>query len=57
MYFSEVKKSGGRIIPTVWTMVNDLKENHRTTLILNEIEFDIKIPEKIFSLRELEKGD
>ena len=57
MYFSEVKKAGGRIIPTVWTMVNDLKKNHRTTLTLNEIEFDIKIPENIFSLRELEKGD
>lgn len=56
MTFSEVKNMGGRTLPTVWTMENDLKKGHKTTLKLEEIEFDIKIPDRIFSLRELERG-
>jgi len=57
MTFTEVKKMGGRKLPTVWTMINDRKKNHRTTFTIENIEFDIKIPNRVFSLRELEKGD
>jgi len=57
MTFSDVRTMSGRKLPTVWTMINDRKKNHRTTFAIEEIEFDIKIPDRTFSLRELERGD
>ncbi|RMG67077.1 MAG: outer membrane lipoprotein-sorting protein [Calditrichaeota bacterium] len=56
LLFSEVKKMGGRTIPTRWVMINRQKENHRTEIRLLQAEFDIPIPERMFSLRELERG-
>lgn len=55
MKFEKIKKMGGRIIPTVWTVVNNRKEGHITQFIYNEAKFDIKIPQRIFSYRELER--
>lgn len=55
MKFEKIKKMGGRIIPTVWTVVNNRKKGHITQFIYNEAKFDIKIPSKIFSYRELER--
>jgi outer membrane lipoprotein-sorting protein len=57
MSFSEVEKMGGRTIPTKWTMQNVAKEGHSTTLKLLSMKFDINIPDRIFSFRELERGN
>jgi len=55
MKFEEIKKIGGRTIPTVWTIINNKKEGNITKFIYNEVEFDIKISGRIFSFKELEK--
>lgn len=57
MSFSEVQNMGGRTIPTKWTMQNVAKEGHSTTLKLLSMKFDINIPDRIFSFRELERGN
>lgn len=57
MSFSEVEKMGGRTIPTKWTMKNVAKEGHSTTLKLLSMEFNINVPDRIFSFRELERGN
>lgn len=57
MTFTEIEKMGGRTIPTKWTMHNVAKEGHSTTLKLLSMEFNINIPERIFSFRELERGN
>jgi outer membrane lipoprotein-sorting protein len=53
--FEDIKKMSGRVIPTKWSIVNNKKTGHTTEFIYNEVEFDIKIPSRIFSYRELEK--
>ncbi len=57
MEFKEIKKIGGRKLPTVWRMVNMVKKGHSTTFKILSMQFDIRIPDRIFSFRELEKGN
>ena len=57
MVYDNVKTMGGRAIPTTWTMYNKIKEGHRTEFIILDIAFDISIPDRIFSFRELERGN
>ncbi len=56
MAFSDVAMVGGRKIPTRWVMINDAKEGHRTEFKILTAQFDISISNRIFSLRELERG-
>jgi outer membrane lipoprotein-sorting protein len=53
--FEDIKKMSGRVIPTKWIIINNKKTGHSTEFIYNEVEFDINIPSRIFSYRELEK--
>ena len=55
MQFSDYKVMGGRKIPAMWKFVSNRKENHYTEFIIEKVEFDIKIPGRIFSRRELER--
>lgn len=55
MTFSEIKEMGGRVLPTYWEMVPVKKEGRMTTLRILEAEFDIPIPEEIFTLRNLKR--
>jgi outer membrane lipoprotein-sorting protein len=57
MVYSDVKRVGGRALPTTWTMYNNRKEGHRTEFKIVDIAFNIPIPDRIFSLRELERGN
>jgi outer membrane lipoprotein-sorting protein len=57
MVFSDVRTVGGRVIPTKWTMHNKLKEGHRTEFVIKDAAFNINIPDRIFSFRELERGN
>ncbi len=54
MVMSDFKAMGGRLIPTVWTMYNSDK-THSTEIKMEKASFDERIPNSIFSLRELEK--
>lgn len=56
LLYSDYKNLGGRIIPSRWTMINNIKTGHKTEFEIQEIVFDAKIDERIFSFKELEKG-
>ncbi len=56
MEFLEIKQFGKRKLPSIWTMHSNIKENSSTYFKIIEMEFDIKISDRIFSFQELEKG-
>jgi outer membrane lipoprotein-sorting protein len=56
LLFSDVDTVGSRTIPTTWTMYDDIEEDHRTTMKILDMEFDIPIRDGVFSKRELESG-
>jgi len=53
---SEIKKMGGRTIPTVMTMVPVTKKGKKTVMVINSIRFDVPISEDVFSLSKLKGG-
>lgn len=57
LVYSEIRDEGGRTIPTSWTMYNDTKNGHVTIFHILKITFDRPIPEEIFSLQELQRGN
>jgi len=57
MEFSNYKLMGGRKLPTTWTMINDADPGHRTEFEIVNISFDIKISDRVFSFKELERRD
>ncbi|MCF8239922.1 MAG: outer membrane lipoprotein-sorting protein [Melioribacteraceae bacterium] len=57
MEFSGVMKMDDRLMPTRWAMHNNIKEGNSTVIEVIKMEFDIKLNERIFSFRELERGN
>ncbi len=57
MSYTDIKNFHGRIMPAKWTMYNVAKKGHETTIIVDDMHFDIKIPDRIFSYQELERGN
>lgn len=55
MVYSDIRKAGGRMIPTTWTMVNMVREGRRTEFRIIDITFDQPVPDRMFSFRELER--
>jgi outer membrane lipoprotein-sorting protein len=56
MVYSDIRRFGNRTIPSKWTMINNLKQGHRTEFEILDAQFDVKISDRIFSFQELEKG-
>jgi len=56
MEYSEYRVLGGRKIPSKWTMVNNVKKDHRTEFQILDAQFNVTLSERIFSFQELEKG-
>ncbi|MBN2309418.1 MAG: outer membrane lipoprotein-sorting protein, partial [Candidatus Hydrogenedentes bacterium] len=52
--WDEVKDLGGRRIPSHMTLVPQDKEGQKTEMDYLEIEFDVDVPDSMFSLSELE---
>lgn len=57
LVYSDVKIFHGRKMPSKWIMFNSAKQGHSTEIIIDDMHFDIKIPDKIFSYQELERGN
>ncbi len=57
MVYSDVKDFHGRKLPAKWVMYNKIKKNHSTMIKIDDIYFDVNIPGRIFSFRELERGN
>ena len=55
MKFESFKNMSGRFIPTKWVIVDEQKKGHYTEFIYNDVQFDVDIPARKFSFRELEK--
>jgi outer membrane lipoprotein-sorting protein len=55
MTFSDVKRIGGRFVPVRATMVPSDKPAESTTVIYDEIEFDVKLDPSLFSKRRLQR--
>ncbi len=53
MTFSEIKETGGRVIPTLWRMRPVKKEGKETVLRIIDVEFNKSIDEDVFTLRNL----
>ncbi len=54
-YGSEIKKIGGRTIPTVLTMFPADKEGYKTIFQILEIEFNKPIPSSFFSIKNIKR--
>ncbi len=52
--FREVRTMHGRTLPTVMEVVPLNKEGHRTILRLLDVQFDVSIPDRMFSLQAIE---
>lgn len=55
MLFSGIDEYGGRIIPGTWTMYNKAKPGHKTTFEILDVQFDVQISDRVFSLQELHR--
>lgn len=53
--FSDVRKVGGRVLPTRWDMRPDAKPGNSTTVVLKDAVFDRPIDAEVFSQRNLQK--
>jgi outer membrane lipoprotein-sorting protein len=53
--FSDVRKVGGRNLPTRWDMRPDAKPGNSTTVVLKDAVFDRPVDDEIFSQRNLQK--
>ena len=53
--FSDVRKVGGRVLPTRWEMRPDAKPGNVTTVVLKDAVFNQPVEEEIFSQRNLQK--
>jgi outer membrane lipoprotein-sorting protein len=56
MEYSDYRTLGGRKIPRKWTMVNNVKKDHRTEFEILDVQFNVQLSDRIFSFQELEKG-
>ena len=54
--YSDVKKFGERTIPATMEMIPQTREGHKTVIRYLKLEFDQKVGDEIFSLRNLRAG-
>lgn len=53
--YSEFKIFGAREVPTVWHMENHKKKGRETTVTILEAEYDLDLPDSLFTRPQLEK--
>jgi len=56
MELTDIRRMGGRVIPTRWTLVPKTKEGRKTVIVMNKIEFNVPISDDVFSLSKLKGG-
>ena len=56
MNFLEIKKLGGKTLPTLLEVIPQNKEGNKTVIRYNKAQFDIELDDNIFSLRNLKIG-
>ncbi|HQR49810.1 MAG TPA: outer membrane lipoprotein-sorting protein [Steroidobacteraceae bacterium] len=53
--FSDVRKVGGRVLPTRWDIRLDAKPGNSTTVVFKDAVFDRPVDDEIFSQRHLQR--
>lgn len=56
MYFKEIGRLGGRNIPKRLILEPHLKQGQRTEFEIIDVEFDVRIPDRIFTRQHLERS-
>ena len=56
MNLDNIRKMGGRTLPTRWTLVPQLEKGRETVLEILDAKFDIDIPDRIFTRQHLERA-
>lgn len=56
MFYRDIKTFDDRTIPSVMELIPAAKEGHKTIIRYLEAEFDIKIDDSVFTLRNLRSG-
>ncbi len=56
MIYGDIKEIGGRTIPTTMILEPKTKEGHRTTVTYLTAQFNVNVPDDIFTLRHLKQG-
>lgn len=57
LQYSDYQLLHGRKLPMKWSMINNLKAGRQTDFRIIDMYFDVPISDRIFSFRELERGD
>lgn len=55
MILYEIKDMGGRKIPTVWKMIDETKQGHSSTIVIESVKFNGDIADDLFTDRYLTK--
>jgi outer membrane lipoprotein-sorting protein len=55
MRWSDVREFDGRLLPARMEIVPEDKQGHKTELVYDKINFDVDVPESMFSLSSLEE--
>jgi len=55
LYYSDVKNFDGHIIPSKLALIPEDKKGHKTELVYEAIDFDVPVPDRTFSLSNLER--
>ncbi|HUU13244.1 MAG TPA: outer membrane lipoprotein-sorting protein [Terriglobia bacterium] len=53
--YEDIRKAGGRNYPMRWKMVSVTKPGHETVLVYSDLKFDLKIPDRIFTQRNMKR--
>ncbi len=56
MLFTEIRRMGGRVLPTRYDLIEETRPGRRTVLILEEVQFDRPIAGNVFSQQNLRRG-
>ena len=55
MKFEDIQMMDGRKIPSVWKIIDKQNQGYYTEFIYEDVDFNVKIPDRIFSFRQLER--
>jgi outer membrane lipoprotein-sorting protein len=55
LYYSDVKNFDGHVIPSKLALIPEDKKGHKTELVYENIDFDVPVPDRTFSLSNLER--
>jgi outer membrane lipoprotein-sorting protein len=57
LYFQEIKNLDNRDIPTKWVLEPHLEnKGNQTVLEILDVDFDVKIPNRVFTRQHLERS-